>query len=83
MNIMLTSIANLFAAIAVGVMGFAIQRGATCTVAAVAEVVSRRRFGRLASDSDIRQASGRRSPSNVGISSDTVGWMCIVRWSVV
>jgi len=49
MNIMLTSAAYLFAAIAVGVMGFAIQRGATCTVAAVEEVVSRRRFGRLAS----------------------------------
>ena len=30
-------------------MGFAIQRGATCTVIAVAEVVNQRRFGRLGS----------------------------------
>jgi toxin CptA len=49
MNLMLTSAAYLFAALAVGVMGFAIQRGATCTVAAVDEVVSKRSFRRLAS----------------------------------
>jgi toxin CptA len=46
---MLVSVAYLFAALAVGVMGFAIQRGATCTVAAVDEVVSKRSFRRLAS----------------------------------
>jgi hypothetical protein len=49
MSMMLISVAYLFAAVAVGVMGFAIQRGATCTVAAVDEVVSKRRFRRLAS----------------------------------
>ena len=49
MNIMVTSIAYLFAAVAVGIMGFAIQRGATCTVAAVDEVVSKGSFTRLAS----------------------------------
>ncbi len=27
--------------------------------------------------------SGFSSPSIVGISSDTVGWMCTARWSVV
>ena len=48
-NLMLTSAAYLIAALAVGVMGFAIQRGATCTVAAVDEVVSKRSFRRLAS----------------------------------
>jgi len=46
---MVTSVAYLFAAVAVGIMGFAIQRGATCTVAAVDEVVSKRSFTRLAS----------------------------------
>ncbi len=41
-------IAIWFAAIVcVGAMGFAIQRGGTCTVAAVAEVVDDRRFHRL------------------------------------
>jgi toxin CptA len=49
MNIMLTSFAYLFAALAVGVMGFAIQRGATCTVAAMDEIVSKRSFRRIAS----------------------------------
>ena len=49
MDIMLTSLAFLIAALCAGVMGFAIQRGATCTVAAVDEVVSQRSFQRLAS----------------------------------
>jgi hypothetical protein len=49
MSLMLTSVAYLFAAIAVGVMGFAIQRGATCTVAAMDEVVNKGRFHRLTS----------------------------------
>lgn len=29
------------------------------------------------------QVSGFRSPSTVGISSETVGWMCIARWITV
>ena len=48
MNIILTSLPFLLSALLAGVMGFAIQRGATCMVAAVDEVVSKRRFGRLA-----------------------------------
>ena len=38
-----------FAALCVGVMGFAIQRGATCTVAAMDEVVNKRSVNRLRS----------------------------------
>ena len=49
MNNMLSSLAFLVAAVCAGVMGFAIQRGATCTVAAVDEIVSKRTFRRLAS----------------------------------
>jgi toxin CptA len=49
MDIALTSLAFLVAAVAAGVMGFAIQRGATCTVAAVAELVANRRANRLVS----------------------------------
>ena len=49
MDIVLTSLAFLIAALCAGVMGFAIQRGATCTVAAVDEVVSKRSFRRLTS----------------------------------
>jgi toxin CptA len=39
----------LAAAVLAGLMGFAIQRGSTCTVAAVDEVVSKRRLRRLTS----------------------------------
>ena len=48
MDIVLASFAFLFSVLCAGVMGFAIQRGATCTVAAVDEVVGRRGFRRLA-----------------------------------
>ncbi|MGF6920669.1 YeeE/YedE thiosulfate transporter family protein [Paraburkholderia sp. 40] len=47
MNVMVTSIAFVVAALCAGVMGFAIQRGATCTVVAVNEIVGKRRFNRL------------------------------------
>ena len=42
-----TVAAGLVAAVCVGLMGFAIQRGATCTVAAVDEVLNKRRAHRL------------------------------------
>ena len=47
MEIVLTSLAFVVAALCAGTMGFAIQRGATCTVAAVGEIVSERSFTRL------------------------------------
>jgi toxin CptA len=47
-QILLTSAAFLIAAVCAGLMGYAIQRGATCTVAAVDEVVSKRSINRLA-----------------------------------
>jgi toxin CptA len=49
MDILLTSAAFVIAAICAGFMGYAIQRGATCTVAAMDEVVRRRGFNRLVS----------------------------------
>ena len=47
MSIVLTSPAFIVAALCVVVMGYAIQRGATCTVAAVDEVLGKRSFKRL------------------------------------
>lgn len=47
MQIMLTSAAFVIAAICAGLMGYAIQRGATCTVAAMDEVVRKRGVNRL------------------------------------
>ena len=49
MEIVLTSLAFIVSALCAGLMGCAIQRGATCTVAAVDEVVTKRRFNRLIS----------------------------------
>jgi toxin CptA len=48
-QIVLFSVAFVVAALCAGVMGYAIQRGATCTVAAVDEVVTARSFQRLLS----------------------------------
>lgn len=47
MEIVLVSFGFMAAVLLAGVMGFAIQRGATCAVAAVNEVVEKRRFRRL------------------------------------
>ena len=48
MSVMFASVAFLLAAICAALMGYAIQRGATCTVAAVAELVEQRSARRLA-----------------------------------
>jgi len=47
MAVMLAPAALLLAALAVALLGFAAQRGATCTVAAVAEILDERRARRL------------------------------------
>ena len=48
MDIAVRSVTFVFAAACAAVMGFAIQRGATCTVAAVDEIVGKGRFAHLA-----------------------------------
>ncbi len=47
MNIVLAGLPFLISALLATIMGFAIQRGATCMVAAVDEAVTKRRFTRL------------------------------------
>jgi hypothetical protein len=49
MEIVFTIFAFIVAALCAGLMGFAIQRGATCTVAAIEELVNKRRLNRLIS----------------------------------
>ncbi|HEV7576712.1 MAG TPA: YeeE/YedE thiosulfate transporter family protein [Caldimonas sp.] len=49
MPIVVASVAFVVAALCAGVMGYAIQRGATCTVAAVDEIVTQRSYRRLLS----------------------------------
>lgn len=47
MSVALLSLAFVIAALCAAIMGYAIQRGATCMVAAVDEIISRRRAHRL------------------------------------
>ncbi len=47
MSLMITSVAFLVGILGAAIMGYAIQRGATCMVAAVEEVVSQRKVGRF------------------------------------
>ena len=47
MPIVVASLAFVVAVLCAGVMGYAIQRGATCTVAAVDELVTQRTSRRL------------------------------------
>ncbi|HKW82259.1 MAG TPA: YeeE/YedE thiosulfate transporter family protein [Burkholderiaceae bacterium] len=47
MEPILLSVAVVLAMLCAGVMGYAIQRGATCTVAAVDELLTKRKAGRL------------------------------------
>jgi hypothetical protein len=61
MDIVLSSLAFVLAVFFVGVMGFAIQRGATCTVAAAGEVVDKRSFRRLVSLVEAVAALGSRA----------------------
>lgn len=51
MSVALLSIAFLIAAICAAIMGYAIQRGATCLVAAVDEVLTKRTAWRFAGKS--------------------------------
>ena len=84
MPIVVASIAFAAAALAAGIMGFAIQRGATCLVAAVDEIVNRRRWLELASMLEasvwvlgglaIAQAAGMLPRMPVGY---VVTWMTI------
>ena len=46
-GLMLTTALTSVCLLSAGVMGYAIQRGATCTVVAVTEILDTRRFGRL------------------------------------
>ena len=85
MDILLVSavfIASLFCA---GLMGFAIQRGATCTVAAVDEFVSKRKLSRLISlmEASLWVVGGLLIAQALGVlprmpAGHAVGWLTIV-----
>jgi uncharacterized membrane protein YedE/YeeE len=75
----------LIAALAVGAMGFAIQRGGTCTVAAVSELLDMRRVNRLAAmlEASLWVAGGLALASLLGIAGSMPAGFTPDRWTVI
>lgn len=74
----------VLAALAVGAMGFAIQRGGTCTVAAVDEVLSQRRAHRLAAmfEASLWVAGGLAIAQLLHLAGSMPGGVAIDGWTV-
>ena len=85
MQIVLSSFAFLVAALCAGVMGYAIQRGATCTVAAVDEVVSQRSFSRLLSllEAALWVAGGLASAQALHVLPEMPAGYAVSAWTVI
>lgn len=74
----------LLAVLAAGAMGFAIQRGGTCTVAAVEEVLNQRRGHRLAAmlEASLWVAGGLAIAQLLHVSGSMPGGVAIDAWTV-
>jgi hypothetical protein len=85
MEIVLTSLAFMAAALCAGVMGYAIQRGGTCTVAAVEEVVDKRRFNRLTAlaEASLWVAGGLVLAQSLDLLGQTPAGYAVSQWTVV
>jgi len=75
----------LVAILCVGVMGFAIQRGATCTVAAVDEVLTKRRAHRLVAmlEASLWVAGGLALAQLANLSGSMPAGYAVSAWTVV
>lgn len=75
----------ILAALAVGAMGFAIQRGGTCTVAAVDEVLTSRRIHRLTAmlEASLWVAGGLAIAQLLHLAGSMPSGFAIDRWTVV
>jgi toxin CptA len=85
MTIVLDSVVFLAAMACAALMGFAVQRGATCTVAAVHEVVAERRFSRLAAlvEAAFWVAAGLLAAEALHLMPKLPAGLAITRWTVV
>jgi len=85
MQIVLTSLAFVAAALCAGAMGFAIQRGGTCTVAAVDEVIDKHKFNRLVAmaEASLWVAGGLVLAHGVGLMGSTPAGYAVTAWTVV
>jgi toxin CptA len=75
----------VLAALCVAAMGFAIQRGGTCTVAAVDELVSNRRMHRLTAmlEASLWVAGGLAVAQLLHVAGSMPGGYAIDRWTVI
>jgi uncharacterized membrane protein YedE/YeeE len=75
----------VIAALAVGAMGYAIQRGGTCTVAAIDEVLTNRRAHRLTAmlEASLWVAGGLALAQLLNIAGSMPGGYAIDRWTIV
>ena len=85
MEIVLSSLAFVAAALCAGVMGYAIQRGGTCTVAAVEEVIDKRRFNRLVAlaEASLWVAGGLVLAQSLHLLGTTPAGYTVTQWTVV
>ena len=85
MEIVLTSLAFVAAALCAGVMGYAIQRGGTCTVAAVDEVIDKRRLNRLTAmvEASLWVAGGLVLAQCLHLLGKTPAGYAVSQWTVV
>jgi toxin CptA len=75
----------ILAALAVGAMGFAIQRGGTCTVAAIDELLTSRRIHRLAAmlEASLWVAGGLAIAQLLHLAGSMPAGFAIDRWTVI
>lgn len=85
MDIVIPSLALVAAALCAGVMGFAIQRGGTCTVAAVNEVVEKGRVRRLSAmaEASLWVAGGLVLASHLGWLGKAPTGYALSQWTLV
>ncbi len=85
MNVALASLPFLLAAICAALMGFAIQRGATCTVAAVGEIFREGKASRLIAlaETALWVAGGLLTARALGVLTTLPGGFALSGWTIV
>ena len=85
MTIAVASAAFLLAAICAALMGFAIQRGATCMVAAVNEIVHERKPNRLLAmaETSLWVAGGLLTARALGVLPQFPGGFALTGWTLL
>lgn len=84
MEIVLNSLAFVAAALCAAVMGIAIQRGGTCTVAAVEEIIDQHRFKRLSAmaEASLWVAGGLVLAQSLNLLGKTPAGYAVTQWTV-